>query len=263
THRNLFRFLSSAFTSSERSAQVLRQAHASEKALARFAGSDYLTEILVRHPEEIATLAEMPEAPARISGGYLFESSFHHVRPTSDPVFAYVAGSSVSYGEELALLRQHYRHRVFAAGARNITELRDVYQSLGETTSAAEDAVTAALAIAGSPPQLAVLALGRLGTGEFDVLSDADVLFVVDEGADGATQKLFQRFATDPGFLPAIREMRAKLENAEPGEKNFKSSAGAMYDIDFLTSYLLIRHSIADKRGTVRERLRRCGGAGL
>jgi [glutamine synthetase] adenylyltransferase / [glutamine synthetase]-adenylyl-L-tyrosine phosphorylase len=343
TRRNLFRFLSSAFTSSERYAAVVRQPQALEKALAVFAGSDYLTEILVRHPEEIATLAQLPEPPARVTGGYLFESSFHDVRPTSDPVFDYVAHSSVSYGEKLALLRQHYRHRVFAAGARDITELRDVYQTLGETTAAAEDAVTAALAIAGSPPQLAVLALGRLGTGEFDVLSDADVLFVVDEATDApaltksveqmmqalaaytrdgsvfpvdtrlrprggegellstpmqleayfeqeaqpwealmytklrflagskpvadraqaATQKLFKRFAADPGFLAAIREMRAKLENAEAGEKNFKSSAGAMYDIDFLTSYLLIRHGIADKRGTVRERLWRCAGAGL
>ena len=343
TRRNLFRFLSSAFTSSERYAAVARQPQALEKALAVLGASDYLTEILVRHPEEIAALAEMPRAAARVSGEYLFESSFPDLRRTSDPVFDYVAHSSVSYGEKLALLRQHYRHRVFAAGARDITELREVYQSLRETTSAAEDAVAAALAIAGSPRQLAVMALGRLGTGEFDILSDADVLFVIDEGADaavltrsaeqmmqalaaytregsvfpvdarlrprggegellitptqleayfeheaqpwealmytklrflagsrpvgeraqGATQKLFQRFAADPDFLSAIHEMRAKLENAEPAEKSFKSSAGAMYDVDFLTSYWLIRHAIADKRGTVRERLWRCAGAGL
>src|SRR5207244_11229384 len=45
----------------------------------------------------------------------------------------------------------------------------------------AEDAIAAAYTIAGAPGGLAVLALGRLGSGEFDVLSDADVLFVCDE----------------------------------------------------------------------------------
>jgi len=81
------------------------------------------------------------------------------------------------------------------------------------------------------------------------------------EGAIAATSALFQRFAGDPGFLPAIREMRTKLENAEGGEKNFKTSAGAVYDIDFLVSYLLIKHEVKDKRGTLRDRLWRCVAA--
>ena len=170
------------------------------------------------------------------------------------------------------------------------------------------------------------MALGRLGSGEFDLLSDADVLFVCDEegdrialtrsaeqmmhalsaytregtvfpldarlrprGGEGdllstPTQlaayfeheaqpwealmytkmrflcrfqnrgrachrpaaNLFERFAADEGFAAAVREMRTKLEVAEPG-KTFKSSPGAIYDIDFITSFLLV------KRGRSRE----------
>ncbi|PYX56501.1 MAG: hypothetical protein DMG73_15320 [Acidobacteria bacterium] len=341
--RNLFRFFSSAFTSSERYAGVMRYPQALERALELFDSSDYLTDILVRHPEEIATLAELDGVPSRVGSGYLFQSALADGRVAGDPVFNYLAQSSASYGEKLSLLRQHYRHRVFATGARDITGLRDVYQSLGATTAAAEDAIAAAFSIAGEPQGLAVMALGRLGTGEFDVLSDADVLFVCDDkqdapaltkaaeqmmqalgaytrdgmvfpvdarlrprGGEGellvtlsqletyfaqeaqpwealmysklrflagsrpladsaavATTGLFQRFAGDSDFLPAIREMRTKLQNAEPGEKNFKTSAGAIYDIDFLASYLLIKHEVKEKHGTLRDRLWRCVAAGL
>ena len=77
-----------------------------------------------------------------------------------------------------------------------------------------------------------------------------------------ATKVLFGRFAADPGFLSAVYEMRQKLENADPLEKSFKTSAGAIYDIDFLVSYLLIKHGIRSKRGSVRERLWHCVSRG-
>lgn len=342
TRRALFRFLSSAFTSSERYAAVLRHPEALEKALALFECSEFLTEILVRHPEQIATLAGPEEMASGAGNPYLFDSPLAGNRASRDPLFAYIADASFLYGEKLALLRQHYRHRIFASGARDITELRDVYQSLAATTRAAEDAIAAAFGIAGHPAGLAVMALGRLGTGEFDVLSDADVLFVcqgrntvpltrsaeqimqtlaaytrdgsvfpVDarlrphggegellvtpaqlqsyfeheaqpwealmytklrfvagspalaEQARAAMPKLFERFAGKPAFASALREMRGKLENAESREKSLKSIAGGMYDIDFAASFLLIKHGITDKGGTVRERVWRCADAGL
>src|SRR5207302_9714649 len=116
----------------------------------------------------------------RIGSGYLFDNSVLPAR-ISDPAFAYLAASPASYAEKLSLLRQHYRHRVFAAGAKDITESRDVYEALGETTAVAEDAIAAAYTIAGAPAGSAVLALRRLGSGEFVVLPDADGLFVCDE----------------------------------------------------------------------------------
>ncbi len=63
-------------------------------------------------------------------------------------------------------------------------ELRDVYESFADTTAAAEDVMAAAFCLAGAPEGLAVMALGRLGSGEFDLLSDADVLFVCGEEDD-------------------------------------------------------------------------------
>ena len=326
--KNLFRFLTSAFTGSERYSAVLRYAGAVEQALALFAASDYLSDILVRHPEEISTLAGVEHSPAGARSGYLFETILSDQRAAADPVFAYLAESEASAGEKMSLLRRHYRHRVFASGARDITELRSVLTSFADTTTAAEDAVAAAYRIAGAPAGLAVMALGRLGASEFDLLSDADLLFVCDEGVDrptlthaaeqmmlalaaytrdgmvfpvdarlrprggdgellvtpthlvtyfeheaqpwealsytklrfvagarptaaralAATRTLFERFAGDVEFQPAVREMRLKQEAIDL-EKNFKTSAGAIYDIDFLTSFLLIRHGVPEKRG--------------
>jgi len=340
---NLFRFLWSAFTKSERYAAVLRHPEAVSRALQLFEASEYLTDILVRHPEEISTLAELTDAQPQGDAGYLFENFVGAIRSAGDPVFAYLASSPAPYGEKLSLLRQHYRHRMFAAGARDIMELRDVYTALGSTTGAAEDAIAAAFGIAGAPAGLAVMALGRLGSGEFDVLSDADVLFVGAEGVDPqplikvaeqmmqalaaytrdgmvlpvdarlrprggegellvtptqlavyfeqevqpwealiytklrflagsreladraakATQGLFERFAADAGFKPAVREMRAKLDAAEAPERSFKTSPGAVYDIDFLTGFLLVAHQIGDKSGSLRDRLWRCVASGL
>ncbi|MGH9504023.1 MAG: hypothetical protein ACRD20_14320 [Terriglobales bacterium] len=335
--KNLYRFLGSAFGSSQRYATVLQHQEGVRRALALFESSDYLTEILIRHPEEVVTLAELEEVPLRASGRYLFEKSLGLAEIARDRVFAYLATSPVSYAEKLALLRQHFRHRAFVVGARDVIESRDVYESFKATTAAAEDVMATAVRLAGAE-ELAVMAVGRLGSGEFDLLSDADVLFVCGEDSDrmaltrsaeqmmhalsaytrdgmvfpvdarlrprggegellstptqltayfeqeaqawealmytklrflvgshslgeratAMLKTLFERFALDAGFAPAVREMRTKLELAEAPGKSFKSSPGAIYDIDFITSFLLIKHGVVDKRGSLRDRLWRC-----
>ena len=340
--KNLFLFLSAALTSSERYSAVLRHAEAVPQALKLFQTSEYLTQILIRHPEEIATLADLPEASFADGSGYLFDGSLGKTRADRDPIFAYVASSHLDDSERMTLLRRHYRHRVFTAGARDVIENRAVYDSLAATTSAAEDAISAAFGISGAPSEVAVLALGRLGSGEFDVLSDADLLFVCEESSDrpaltkaaerimqalaaytregmvfpvdtrlrphgregellitpsqlaeycaqeaqawealtytklrylagsqalaeravSATKNLFQRFAGDSRFADAVWEMREKLESIET-QSALKTSAGAIYDIDFLSSFLLVKGHIPAKQGTLRDRLWRCAGEGL
>jgi len=343
TRRNLHRFFSAAFTSSERFAAVVRHPQAVSRALKIFATSDYLTDILIHHPEEVAVLETIGDT--RLPGGMreLFDAISWQRFSGTDPIFSYLAEAPADYSEKLALLRKHYRHRVFTTGARDITELRPVYQSLAASTAAAEDAIGAALAIAGQLDGFAVMALGRLGTSEFDLLSDADLLFVRDEtldperanraaelmmealsaytregavfpvdarlrprGAEGelvitpgqmssyfeqeaqawealtytklrflagsheigelamkAAGALFGRFAHDTSFLPAIREMRTRLEASEPTENNFKTAPGAVYDVDFIACYLLATHELEEKGGNLRARLWRLAGLGL
>ncbi len=336
TRRNLFRFLSAACTSSERYAAVLHAPQAVERALELFGNSDFLTDILLRHPEEVASLkATAPKSAERAGRLFARQEGPDGANP-GDPGFEYLGVAQVPYGEKLAMLRRHYRHGVFASGAADILEQRPVYESLRQTSMAADNALRAAFAIAGRPPGLAILALGRLGTLEFDLLSDADVLFVREEslpaeagariagqimqtlsaytregtvfpvdarlrprGSEGelvvtaaelhsycaqeaqawealtftklrpvvgsttaaaqaaeAVGALGRRFAADSGFLPAVREMRSRLEHSEPAAGNFKTGPGAVYDIDFLACYLTIRHGFDGACSNLRERLR-------
>ncbi len=182
--KHLFRFLSSVFTSSDRYAAVLHSPEGMERALLLFDASDYLSEILIRNPDEITTLAQLSAVQERQQSGYLFRNELSNHLAAADPVFSYLPASPVSHGEKLGLLRQHYRHRLLASGARDLIERREVYGSLAAASSAAEDAIMAAFRIAGAPDGLAVMALGRLGSCEFDVLSDTDLLFVCDEAQD-------------------------------------------------------------------------------
>ena len=342
--KNLLRFLGSGYGSSERYALVLRHQHEIARSLQLFESSEYLVEILARYPEEIETLAKINSSAPIASRGGLFDLSSLYGEDQfagNDAVFAYIANSTATSGDKIAMLRQHFRHRMFAAGARDIAELRPVYSSFAETTSAAEAAIAAAFGIAGNPHGLAILALGRLGSREFDLLSDADLLFVSDpagdrrlltksaeqimqtlaaytqdglvfpvdarlrpHGAEGellvtpqqlesylsseaqpwealtytkirlvagsaelgrralaAVESLFARFADHDGFAEAVREMRQRLQDASAPEKSIRTSAGALYDVDFLSSYLLVKHSIRPKAGTLRDRLWRCAGA--
>jgi glutamate-ammonia-ligase adenylyltransferase len=195
--KNVLRFLSSAFASSERYATLLRDQDAVIRSLVLFETSEYLTDILVRSPEELSTLTEIAAATAEtvLAGqscpplllgrtGTLFDLPGEENFSGRDPVFTFLAGSDASHGEKVALLRRHFRHCMFASGARDIAECRAVYSSLAETTAAGEDAISAAFGIAGTPAGMAIFALGRLGSREFDLLSDADLLFVCNEKGD-------------------------------------------------------------------------------
>ena len=344
--RNLLRVLGSAYGSSERYAAVLRNERAIVRALAIFENSDYLTDVLVRHPEELNTLCELTSQQAGTSPPSLFEFS----RPTPsepfatrDAVFSYIAESTAAPGEKIAMLRRQFRHRMFASGARDVSQQRPVYEALAETNSVAESAVVAAFGIAGAPPGLAVCALGRLGSREFDLLSDADLLFLCDEshdraaltraaeqimqalsaytqdgmvfpvdarlrprgaegdlvvtpahlqrycrdeaqpwealtytklrflvgdselatGAQRASESLFLRYSADGGFAAAVRQMRQRLQDASAPNKSIRTSGGGLYDSDFLTSFLLVKHGITPKTGTLRDRLWRCAAAGV
>ncbi len=178
--RNLDRFLSSAGTTSERYGAVLRSPEAVERALTIFEFSEFLTDILVRHPAEVSLLENIEDRSA--SGEEdLFADDAPEVSANEDPVFAYLAQKKVDRSEAMSILRRHYRRRVFLSGALDLFQLREVFDSLNDNTAAADAAIQAALAIASADAGFSVMGLGRLGAREFDLLSDADVLFVCDE----------------------------------------------------------------------------------
>jgi glutamate-ammonia-ligase adenylyltransferase len=194
--RALHRFLSSAMTSAERSAALLENPVLVETAMVLLETSDYLTDVLVQHPEELRVLEGVPRASP---GEAELDGLLSPDHGTPD------------LGEAMAALRRSFRKRVFMTAAQDILAPRPALDSMRETTLAADAAVRAALRIAGGEDVLAVFALGRLGTQEFDIASDADLLFVRNpqcgqDLARAAAEKLIHVLAayTREGSLFAV-----------------------------------------------------------
>ena len=343
TRKNLYRFLSAAFTSSERYAAALRSPRAVERALRVFDLSDYLTDILVRYPEEIAALEELSPYSGNGDEPDLFPKTTNPALiSTDDPILPFMRDSGDSYQEKLAVLRRHFRQTTFRSGVLDIMSGRNVYLSLFDMSGSAETAIHAAMAIARPPEGLAVMALGRLGTYEFDLASDVDLLFVRSDATEAraataaaeqiievltaytsegtvfsvdarlrphgtqgdlvttptmladyfqreahawealtyhklrpvagsyetarqvqrSLESLTGRFAGHSDFIPAVRDMRMKLEKSDPDKGNFKSGSGGYYDIDFLAGALAIRQDWESSAMNIRDRLRRLAAAG-
>ncbi|HEX8926557.1 MAG TPA: hypothetical protein VF786_12235 [Terriglobales bacterium] len=155
--KNLYRFLSAAITSAERYRAVLQHAEKVKLAEPLFAHSDFATNLLVRYPEEI----EFVDAQAVPK-----HSLLHGVGGVRDA------------HEVMAELRSWFRHANFVATAYELQHPSPVWSSLKHLTAAADEVVAAALVASNPPPGLAIFALGRLGASEFDLLSDADLIFL-------------------------------------------------------------------------------------
>ena len=161
--RNLERFFNSASTSAERYGVVLRSPEAVERAVRVFNSSEYLSGLLVRYPGDVELLMNL-EAPTP-EGGIVAEGADDRV-------------------EALARLRHEFRQAMVLLNATGLYRPLEIWNTLRENSRAADRAVETALKVEQPPGSLAILALGRLGSSEFDLLSDADLLFVADNDAD-------------------------------------------------------------------------------
>ena len=191
--RNLQRYLVAAFSTSERYASLLAAPRRLQRALELFSLSDYLTDMLVRNPEEIESIAQgAPESSDDSVTGDLFSPSI--TLPYVDRVLDYLSSYAASYAEKLAELRLHYRRREFIRSSTDVLDARRVFPSLLRSTAAADQVIAAALRIAESPAGFTVIALGRLGIAEFDLASDADLMFVRDSTLDaGAAARVAEK----------------------------------------------------------------------
>jgi len=258
--RNLERFLTSAGTTAERYGAVLRSPNAVERALKIFELSEYLTDVLVRHPGEILLVGQIADHPVPKAG--LFDENLYGERATGDPVYAYLAQEGLDHGEAMCILRRHYRQQVFLSGARDLFQSREAFTSLHENTAAADAAIQAALAAAGSPDGFAVIGLGRLGACEFDLLSDADVVFVCGEHSDNEEMRrvaervmeLLTAYTRDGTVFPVDARLRP---HGREGELIVTPAQLATYFEDEAKpwealTYLKMRHVAGD--GEVADR---------
>lgn len=104
-------------------------------------------------------------------------------------------------------LRRLYRREMVRIMCQSVCERAPIFDTLGRTSDLADAVIQAAvrMALAGAThpsqdpsyraaDQLMVIALGRLGLREFDLASDADLVFVIPD-ADAAEQLFWTRVA--------------------------------------------------------------------
>jgi glutamate-ammonia-ligase adenylyltransferase len=148
--RNLQRFLAAASTEEGRIHAALDNVEWIERALPVFARSALATDILARHPEDIVAL-------------------FQGWEPRGERR----QGCSIS-----DQLRIDSRRSVLRSVGRSLLEELPVWEILRDHSESFDSIMEQAFTEAGAPEGLALFAVGRLGTCELDVLSDADIVFV-------------------------------------------------------------------------------------
>ena len=218
-----------------------------DPALARyvlevFEYSPYFAEQLIRNPELVGEM--------------------HRMRKSEGP--------DVPYGEEVASiddpveLRRFFRREMFSIQAESICKDAEIFSTLARTSDLADAVISGAYRMAveqvaeshpagaGYVPrdQMTVITLGRLGMREFDLASDADLVFVIPD-EDAAEQPFWTRaaermvsiitaytgdgvmFAVDTRLRPNGRS--GALVQAETTYKNyFASTAEAWEGITYM-----------------------------
>jgi len=159
-------FLEKAMASPDLLGQLNADRKLAADVLDIFEHSPYFADELLRQPELLLELGE----PFQLEGGPL---------------------------DDGALLRRFYRRQMLRVESASILGPEPIFETLGKTSVLADSVIAAAyeIALKEAPgpagafyephDQMMVIALGRLGMREFDLGSDADLVFVIPD-ADAA-----------------------------------------------------------------------------
>jgi glutamate-ammonia-ligase adenylyltransferase len=172
-----------------------------------FAGSQFLTEILLREPASFEWLAEHK----------------HLAQPKSAAQFEAEARTALAplgtAGEQLNALRRFQRLELLRIGACDLLDLFDLPTVTGQLSNLADGLVRVCLGIAAGRSSLtargfAVVALGKLGGRELNYSSDIDLLFIAESDAVDYRrlgERLIEALAgvTEDGFLYRV-DMRLR-----------------------------------------------------
>ncbi|HEX3878302.1 MAG TPA: glutamine-synthetase adenylyltransferase [Bryobacteraceae bacterium] len=157
-------FLEKAFANPDLLARLESSPELAAKAIDIFEHSPYFADDLLRYPELLEEIGEPFQLESLIG--------------------------------DASALRRFYRRQMLRIQGESILDSASIFKTLKQTSVLADSVIGAAyrLAVAEAPPpsfgyvpgnQMMVIALGRLGMSEFDLGSDADLIFVIPD-ADAA-----------------------------------------------------------------------------
>ncbi|MGC9349371.1 MAG: glutamine synthetase adenylyltransferase [Anaerolineae bacterium] len=173
---NLERFLRATDSVGDQLRYLSQHLRATEILVKLFAGSQFLTEILLRNPEYFDLLVEhrelsRPKSPEQLRAEM----------PDGES-----ADCSVDY---LDALRRFQRRELLRIGACDLLDLFDLPAVTAQLSYLADSLVQASLRAAGqasdtSRQGFVVLAMGKLGGRELNYSSDVDLLFLAEENTE-------------------------------------------------------------------------------
>ena len=189
SRRNVTNFLTTLLSGQASFRAARSDPAAFRRALEVVVASKHLGELLIHHPEDAAALGVTSGVPSRGTG----QIEMPMEPRTAIAPFPWVREVKTGIREKMALLRSDYRARRLALGARDLLEWDSIFPALARWSDLARRAIESGLEIAscaleeleGRRPDdwpFVVLGLGRLGLNEFDLASDADLVFVAAEG---------------------------------------------------------------------------------
>ncbi len=149
-----------------------------DRLVVLIAASEFLSEILLRHPEYIDVLAnsDMDVRPATVRSLY--------------KALRRVVFSQTTWEDRVDMLRRQQRREVLRIGACDLWGCWDLSRVTHELSILAEAVVRVALDLASSrtgifPAGFVVFALGKLGGRELNYSSDIDLLFLASHDVSG------------------------------------------------------------------------------
>lgn len=137
---------------------------------------------LQRYERFLERAGEAPEGVAEI-----FElSGYFGDELLRDPELAGEVGRPFALeGGQVGDLRRFYRRQMLRIQSESILSAAPIFHSLSKTSALADFVIQTAYDRAGAKGEdMVVVALGRLGMREFDLGSDADLVFVIPDTAD-------------------------------------------------------------------------------
>jgi glutamate-ammonia-ligase adenylyltransferase len=172
-----------------------------------FTGSQFLTEILLRHPEYFSRLTELKHLARLKSADQFYVEAQAAVTPPGQ------------VARQLDALRRFQRLELMRIGACDLLDLFDLPAVTLQLSNLADSLVQVCLGIAAeqsntNPSGFAVIAMGKLGGQELNYSSDIDLLFLAESDVF-AYRRLGERLiealasVTSEGFLYRV-DMRLR-----------------------------------------------------
>jgi glutamate-ammonia-ligase adenylyltransferase len=191
--------LLAALASSPERFALARAKPASLRCAIEVAGnSAYLTDLLLHDPQDLEILDSVQPAHPNCEPTLQLEMGLKHF--SIPEAFSWASDPRLELREKMAMLRREYRTRVLELGASDLAAGGSPFPMLKRWTANAARCIASALVIArrswlnenaapaGSDVPFVILGMGRLGLGEFDLASDADLVFLA--GSDAKREDL-------------------------------------------------------------------------